>query len=461
MDKLIKNIVKKEDFKLMNNVNTYTNNNQADVSIVSIIKNNEINKIKNLLKKLENTKDREETIKLNQEFNLFPTKNGFFKEVFETFKYNCLFKQDILSLGASISILSHCFSKKYKIMFNNFVTPLNLYILSIAETGRGKDSANALIKQILANNYLTQADVVGKVSSGEAIEDALVRKNNRYAVLDEVSHFFKSMKTNQYQSNIESILLELYTASRGVYYPRSKANQENDTLPINNPILNFYGTTTPTSLFDVLKSKDIASGLLPRFLLFSSEMINQKAYVKRNIKKIDYQFISDQIENILIPEAFPISILLHDDAIEYYYDKIDEYANIANEIKRSIFSRVCENGLKIAGILAVCDNKLKPVINIKHLEYGIALSSYSASQLYSFVTSYMSESTRHTLFNEIFNFIKKNNGCTKTMINKAFRKITPSQRDEILLDLIQQEEIEKFNAKKGERTFFKYYVINK
>lgn len=462
MDKLIENIVKKKDFELFKNINTHNDNiNNADTSIISIIKNHEINKIKKLLKKVENTNNREETINLNKEFNLFPTEDGFFKQVFDTFKNNCLFKQDILSLGASISILAHCFSKKYTIRFNNFVTPLNLYTLTIADTGRGKDSANSLIKQILADSYLTQSDVLGKVSSGEAIEDSLVRKNNRYAVLDEVSHFFKSMKTNQYQANIESILLELYSASRGVYYPRSKANQENDTPPINNPILNFYGTTTPSSLFDVLKSKDIASGLLPRFLLFSSEMINQKAYIKRDMQKVNYKIISKGIENILVPESFPISISLDDNAIKYYYDMIDEYVNIQDEVKRSIFSRVCENGLKIAGILAVCSNKSNPVINIKHIEYGISLSSYSAGQLYSFVTSYMSGSTRHTIFNEILNFIKNNNGCTKTAINKEFRKITPSQRDEILLDLVQQDEIEISTAVKGSRSFYKYYVINK
>tara|TARA_R110000868_G_scaffold219871_1_gene470954 strand:- start:480 stop:1868 length:1389 start_codon:yes stop_codon:yes gene_type:complete len=462
MDDLIKSIIKKDDFKLFKDINTYEEiGNSADASIVSIIKNHEINNMKKLLKKVEITNNREETLKLNKEFNLFPTKDGFFKETFETFKNNSLFKQDILCIGATISMLGHCFSKKYTIRFNNFITPLNLYTLTVADTGRGKDAANGLIKKILAGCYLTSGDVLGRVSSGEAIEDALVRKNNRYAVLDEVSHFFKSMKTNQYQANIESILLELYSASRGVYYPRSKANQELDTPPINNPILNFYGTTTPTSLFDVLKSKDIASGLLPRFLLFSSEMINQKAYIKRNMKKVDHEIIINKIEDILMPESFPKTIILNDEAIKYYYDKIDEYVNIQNNIKRSIFSRVCENGLKIAGILAVCDDKLKPIINYNHIEYAIAMSSYSATQLYSFVTSYMSESTRHTIFNEVLNFIKFNNGCTKTVINKEFRKITPIQRDEILNDLIDQEEIEKTSVIKGSRSFYKYYIINK
>lgn len=150
---------------------------------------------------------------------------------------------------------------------------MNLYVLVVGpSTTLRKSTVLGMVKDLLPKNTATNQDYIvtmddvsmqafNKVAAAQGALMAPVLMN-----VDEVAGLFATVrKANSYLGGFDKTLMKAYDHSP-IYIKR--VNDE--TVAKKGAFINIFAASTPEPLMDVLDSDDVASGLLPRFLIFDA-----------------------------------------------------------------------------------------------------------------------------------------------------------------------------------------------
>jgi hypothetical protein len=142
----------------------------------------------------------------------------------------------------------------------------NLYVVSLANSGVGKDHARKINARILCEAGL--ADGLGtSFASGEGIEDRLVVQPSTLFQVDEIDGLLMrvSQAKDARHEQIVSMLLQMYSAASTVYVMRAKAGRERTV--INQPCLCLFGTAVPKHFYEALSARLLTNGFLARLVV--------------------------------------------------------------------------------------------------------------------------------------------------------------------------------------------------
>lgn len=170
-----------------------------------------------------------------------------------------------LSLAAGDTVVMPNFFGSYVYM--------NLYILIVGpSTVLRKSTVLGMVKEIMPKNVATDQDYIitmddvssqafNKVAAAQGAAMAPVLMN-----IDEVSGLFQTVrKQGSYLAGFDKTLMRAYDHSP-IYIKR--VNDE--TIAKKGAFINIFAASTPEPLMEVLNADDVASGLLPRFLIFDA-----------------------------------------------------------------------------------------------------------------------------------------------------------------------------------------------
>ena len=161
------------------------------------------------------------------------------------------------------------------VMPNFFGAPvyMNLYVLIVGpSTVLRKSTVLGMVKDIMPKNIATDQDYIitmddvsmqafNKVAAAQGAAMAPVLLN-----VDEVAGLFQTVRTkNSYLSGFDKVLMRAYDHSP-IYIKR--VNDE--TVAKKGAFINIFAASTPEPLMEVLNADDVASGLLPRFIIFDA-----------------------------------------------------------------------------------------------------------------------------------------------------------------------------------------------
>jgi hypothetical protein len=283
---------------------------------------------------------------------------------------------------------------------------LNLYGCGVAETGEGKDQprTNATVIVKAAGGKL-----IGKPASGPGLEDSLPSHSGALICLDEIAHFFAAMnngKAPPHLIELASILLQLFSASRGEYHTRVKAVATGTTAArtIFHPAVSLLGFATPGKLGEAMGVSNIEDGLLGRFLFAFGE----SGIVPRRISSwfvlpdsvaLAAAAVREATPPILLPallgnaEIDSIPILIDPAAEKRLAELLVEFDQQRQSAKsafaKALLTRSCEKCERVAGVLAVWDSPLTPTITPEHVEWAAQLMLASDAALLRFSGEYM------------------------------------------------------------------------
>jgi hypothetical protein len=319
----------------------------------------------------------------------------------------------------------------------------NVYFILVGRTASGKDVPKKGIKKIFQAAGLEVYLSADRIVSDSGILSALRAQNPCLIIQDELGIIFKSMMKASgapHLANIPALLNELFSSADSFHSGAAYADREsnpNRMGKIYQPTLCLFGPTVPTDLAQALKSKDVASGFLPRYLYIFPEDPNPPKrkginYTEIQIPKsiIDgmeywhyYQPVKDRgltdpeketntkkvclpcpIETNLNPKVFPYS-----DAAQQLLNGFDDYCeskmnSLGDEAERDFWSRAVEHAMKIALILTA--GQMKEEIEFSDMEYGIKLVSYSVRSISHYCRQFIADNRFEGEVKEILRFIK-------------------------------------------------------
>lgn len=179
--------------------------------------------------------------------------------------------QPALTLGACLAFAAAAIGQKVKLEYSG-LRP-NVYIMSVAYSGAGKERPHSACKQMAKSAGLTHKLIgVEEITSDAGIVNSVARAPHQLMLVDEASFIIAAANSGaagQHVKGVVSTLLKLYSSSATEYKSKSYA-EETKIKVIASPCVSFYGTTTPAGLTDALSTKDITSGLLSRLVLFDA-----------------------------------------------------------------------------------------------------------------------------------------------------------------------------------------------
>lgn len=153
--------------------------------------------------------------------------------------------------------------------------PTNLYALLIGTTTRSRKSTVVSFVQDILSEVVDDAMLPDQFSP-EAFVEQLAKRSGQPSVwlVDEFGEQLEAMIHKQYMKGAKGLLLTVYSGRDYTNERHSKRVKGGTTVidsdVITDPHLVVFGATTPTILDD-LSSKDIETGLIPRFAVVMPE----------------------------------------------------------------------------------------------------------------------------------------------------------------------------------------------
>ena len=180
-------------------------------------------------------------------------------------------EQPILALLASIALVATLAGRKYR---DSYDTRMNLYVVGLAKTGAGKDHARKLTKKLLAACERAGVLVESFASAPAVVKAVSDRGGECLALIDELGKYLAvstGKSAEGFQSQILTVWMKLFTSSDSVYVGESYVAADRKEIILDQPILCINGTTTPTTFFAALASKNISDGFMNRLLAIAVE----------------------------------------------------------------------------------------------------------------------------------------------------------------------------------------------
>jgi hypothetical protein len=256
---------------------------------------------------------------------------------------------------------------------------LNLYGVGVADTGWGKDRPREFGTEIARAGG---AGLIGKPASGQGLEDALKPYRGILCEVDEVAHLVEALngsKKPPYLIELSSMFLRLFSASAGIFNPRVKAASGDDTPRphVPHPCVNLLGFATPEKLGEAVDVMNIAEGLIGRLLV----VFGRPGVAPRRSKKLALPAsVTDrgqEIQRAILVGRFDddgIEIGVEPDADARLDEQMGEFDNkmttTSSPFAKALLARSFEKCERIAGVLAVWDNPVKPHITLEHVTWA-------------------------------------------------------------------------------------------
>ncbi len=311
-----------------------------------------------------------------------------------------------ISLTASMALVTSIVQRAYNVSH----TGLNQYFILIAGTGRGKEEGRKGIKRIIkaCRSQLMMLDTVSIVddfvgSSGFESGQGLVRniadKPCSLSMLGEFGDTLAEMTSSRVNPNVKrisTVLRDVYHQSGHTdsFIGSAYADMAKNVKDVKSPNLTIYAEGAIETFFEAIDPSQIANGLLPRFLIL--EYSGKRGY-SQNVTDIDVpQNIIDRLKDLYLSVY---ATMKNENVCEVKLDKDAEallgnagyYDNHTTDLINDgvgasiseLWNRSHLKAMKIAAVLAVCDNYIDPCINKEQAEWAINLTTVTTQNLIS------------------------------------------------------------------------------
>lgn len=264
---------------------------------------------------------------------------------------------------------------------------LNLYVVLLANTGRGKEAAPDGIEALVSaiRPALPTVDIFmgpGMIASGQALTKTVEKHPSMYISVSEFGHLLKRITDPRASSadlSLRQIMLALFSKSgrgkmfRGMAYSDSEKN----TKDVMSPAFSFLGDTTPEAYYERFSSGLLGEGLVPRFLsiTYSGPRVpmNYSAQSAPSQALIDHCVnVITSVLNMMQSNSY-VEVGLSADAAAMdteFNAFCDDQINNGMSATAEIWNRAHLKARRVAAILAVGRNHVNPVISVNDYQWA-------------------------------------------------------------------------------------------
>lgn len=282
--------------------------------------------------------------------------------------------------------------------YNISRTGLNQYIILLAGTGVGKESAASGIDNLLASVRnivpgIMQFKGPAVFGSGQGLMRVLQKKPCFFSILGEFGLTLKQLshpRANNSELMLRRSLLDLYTKSGWgrVLDEMAYSDSDKNTIPVTSPCVTILGESVPNRFYEGLDISNVEEGLVPRFLIIETDTNGSD----RN-KAAGFAPDKALVEAVAQMATVALAMAANNTCVQVGMDPhgevvMEAFEKLCDTKRRSAFvgaekemwSRAYLKAIKLAGVVAVGCDLHHPTVtaDIAHWATGLVQRSTEA-----------------------------------------------------------------------------------
>lgn len=281
-----------------------------------------------------------------------------------------------ISNAGAIGLLSGICGRSYNVSGAG----LNQYMLVLANTGMGKEAIASGTSKLMAEVQKSCPAAAGFRGPGQLVSSAGVIKwldkhPAIYVIIGEAGIWLNrllSRKASTIEQGLKGLALDLYgkSGAGNALDPMAYSDAAKNTGTIASPSLTIIGESVPEAFLELADESMVASGLLPRFMVF--QITGKRPYANESpIGTPPPALVSElsdlcahslslghngQVQNVAFD---PTAAALFRKFEHWTTDQIN---GAGSEASRQLWNRANLKALKLAAIYAISINRYAPVI---------------------------------------------------------------------------------------------------
>ena len=296
-----------------------------------------------------------------------------------------------ISLAAALGFMAGICGRCYNINRAG----LNVYILLLATTGRGKEELSNGISSLVRycdDGGTKASDFIGPstISSSQALTKAFAMSGTKsmYCLLSEFSatmtNIFSS-RVNPIGDGLRQVFLKIYGKSGyGNEFGWTAYSDSIKNIPsTKSPAFSFIGESQPSEFYPTLSDRTFLGGFIPRFHIIEYAGNAKKSRKNWEGSKPDALFLgsvqtlistsrslnhSDKAIDVELDEE---AYVIMDAFEDYSISKQNKHSQNKDYILEALWVRSYLKALKIAGLIAVGQNSVYPKVDRETAQWAV------------------------------------------------------------------------------------------
>jgi len=387
--------------------------------------------------------------------------------------------QRVLAVATALSLGATAMARRYRL--NGLRT--NLYLLSIAPTGAGKEQGRSVLKGLLTAAGLRGRIGGEEIASGTALVTRASLNPDVVFALDEFGLFMQAIsnpRAGKHTTDLMSALMKFYSNADSIYTGIEYADQKlRPRQDIEFPCVNLYATTTGDTLWPALNHSHVASGFLNRILVMEVDTPNQKhSRTRLPLDEIPAEFAEwirgvagrkpemDE-PNLRGTPGKPFEMSFDEGA----GDLMEEFVNSCEERMHglrgtqldALWVRTHEHAMKISMIVAASLDPSSLVVSKPAVEWACAFAEFWTNHLISLIGSKVVvtdfERARMGVLKALSDSVTPLTSRELGQKCTAFSKLEEGAKNEVILSLIGEKRLEVIEKKGRAGPSTKVYIL--
>lgn len=407
--------------------------------------------------------------KINNDLKKFPEPRGVIKEFVDLCEILSNGKQDALGLGGGISLVSALCANRFCSKVKSYTVTPNAFIINLSYSGFGKELAQKLIDEFLADTGLLGS---ANYRSGTSIVMGLPEQQERLDLIDECSSLLKVMTSDDsFRAEIVEVLSSIYSKASSRFLGFTSVQNGEKYGACYNPSITLLGSTTPMGFRSSVNKQMAAKGLLPRFMCFfqkevgaykeniinHSEVGRLKASIfdfiswamgieKRKSEGVNIEAMGTKYSPIVLPFSESSEKLF----IDYEREKFMQSKSDPEGFESAFLCRFAELASKLALIdsFSLRRSEILP----DSLEWGINIVEtqwHNVKPMYEIASA---ENAQESFVLRVLKLIESYSlGITKSELTRKTQWLTTMQRNQIISTLLEAGSIKEMKLESKDK----------
>lgn len=354
--------------------------------------------------------------------------------------------QPALALAGAIAAQATLAGRKLKDALGNRT---NLYIVSTAPSGTGKDHALKINARLFVAAGADMLLGPGELASDSGLSNHVEKHPASLLQIDELGKMFRaigSAKNAPHLANITVVFTKLWSAADGLWIGKGYADTARNAR-VYQPCLILHGVSVPSDFYNGLTLTTLADGFVARLLVFDGETdpaSQQTTPAEPRPELIETaRWWAQHTPGGNLGGQFPQPRVVEHSLeatarFEQLVDLAAEQSYGAEDSTRAIWARSAQQAYRLALVYAASANHESPAIDLEAATWACELAEYNTRRLLYLASQWVADSDFDKRQLRVVRFVREKGGqVSRSQLTRLLQREPKRQREELIENLVE------------------------
>lgn len=352
--------------------------------------------------------------------------------------------QPVLALAGAIALQTVLAARKVRDERGNRT---NLYIVSVADSGAGKEHARKVCKRILYVAGLEHLEANDEIASDAGLVSAAEVEPGCLFQIDEFGRFLRTIgdpKKAPHLFNALGTFMKLYSSADSTFRGKAYADRKRNKV-IDQPCVCLHGTSVPEHFYESLTAASMNDGFVARLLVFEShEIPDRQRHAQQPVPEdiiAAAQWWGDFSPGGNLRREHPEPLVVPTtpagaEVFDQFAARVDAELRERRTVGSSLWARAEEKACRLALVHACSVNREQPVIDAGEARWACELSEYLTRRVLFLAGEWVADGQFDARQKKVIRVIRDAGGqIGRRELSRRTQWLSQRERNEVIANL--------------------------